>query len=86
MARRTREAVDVLLGELEITLRGEYTPAADPTPPSYASGGEPGHESWFEVDEVFVGPFNGDDMWWALKDSTRDILIDEAIRKIEDAL
>ena len=86
MARRTREAVDVLLGELEITLRGEYTPAADPTPPSYASGGEPGHESWFEVDEAEVGGCDAEELWWALKDSTRDILIDEAIRKIEDAL
>ncbi len=82
----SKESVTVALGDIEFDLVGDFTPGEPETGPSYASGGEPGHESWFEVDEVEVGGCDAEDLWWALKDSTRDILIDEAIRKIEGAL
>lgn len=80
------ESATVYLGDVEIVLRGEYIRAEADTGPSYASGGTPGHDSDFDVSEVLIGGNDAESLWYALKDSTRGVLIAEATRQIEASL
>lgn len=78
-----QETVTVYLGDVALELTGDYSPEEPERRPTYSCGGEPGADGEFDVTAVTIGGADADDLWHALKDRTRDILIAEGLREIE---
>lgn len=77
------ESATVYLGDIALDLTGDYSPAEAETGPSYASGGEPGCDSSFDVTGCEIGGVDAIEVWEALTGRTRDALANEARAQIE---
>lgn len=78
-----RATASVWLGDICFELSGTFYPGSPERAPAYAHGGLPADPAEFDIDSIYIGEADANEVWYSLEKETRTSLEGKALNQLE---